>query len=135
MSFIEENKNNLKNYNSLENNSFLKNYKELENLEIRKIKSFEQNKEKLNQVISSNWKLTIETIKKEDKNFPEKLKNIYSCPKQLYIIGNKELLNDKSIAIIGCRDCTKQGAYNAYKFSYELAKKNICIISRFSKRN
>lgn len=61
--------------------------------------------------------------------YPEKLKNINSSPKTLYLLGNKNLLYTKSIAIIGCRNCTKKGAFNAYKFGYELAKKGICIIS------
>ena len=43
------------------------------------------------------------------------------------------MLNQKSIAIIGCRECTRYGAENAYKFGYELAKENICVISGFAK--
>lgn len=65
----------------------------------------------------------------EDEIYPEKLRNIYDSPKILYFIGNKNLLYMKSIAIIGCRNCTKKGAYNAYKLAYELAKKDVCIIS------
>ena len=61
--------------------------------------------------------------------YPEKLKNIYAKPQNLYLIGNEKLLNCKSIAIIGCRECSKYGAEQAIKFGYELAKKDICIIS------
>lgn len=75
----------------------------------------------------------IKTIKLEDSTYPEKLKEIYNPPKTIYLIGNEKLLNQKSIAIIGCRECTRYGAENAYKFSYELAKENICVISGFAK--
>ena len=75
----------------------------------------------------------IKTIKLEDSTYPEKLKEIYNPPKTIYLIGNEKLLNQKSIAIIGCRECTRYGAENAYKFGYELAKENICVISGFAK--
>ena len=71
----------------------------------------------------------IKTIKFGDDNYPEKLNNIYWKPQDLYLIGNEELLNCKSIAIIGCRDCTDYGKKNSYKFGYELARKGICVIS------
>lgn len=78
-------------------------------------------------------KSKIKTIKLEDSTYPEKLKEIYNPPKTIYLIGNEKLLNQKSIAIIGCRECTRYGAENAYKFGYELAKENICVISGFAK--
>lgn len=87
------------------------------------------NKEKLKKFVTRN----MEILNYGNKNYPEKLKNICSSPKTLYLIGNKNLLYMKSIAIIGCRECTKIGAYNAYKFGYELAKKGICIISGLAK--
>ncbi len=74
-------------------------------------------------------KSKIKHIKLGDENYPEKLKNIYAKPQNLYLIGNEKLLNCKSIAIIGCRECSKYGAEQAIKFGYELAKKDICIIS------
>ncbi len=48
----------------------------------------------------------IELIKNTDKEFPQNLLNIEKSPKELYIIGNKKLLNKKSIAIVGTRNCT-----------------------------
>ena len=74
-------------------------------------------------------KSKIKIIKLLDNNYPKELKNIYEKPQTIYLIGNEKLLNYKSIAIIGCRDCTDYGKNNAYKFAYELAKKGICIIS------
>ena len=71
----------------------------------------------------------IKVIRFGDKNYPESLKNIPDNPKVLYVLGNERLLNEKSIAIIGCRKCTKYGAKNAYTFGYKLAEKGICVVS------
>ena len=71
----------------------------------------------------------IELIKNSDKEFPQKLLSIKDPPKELYIIGNKKLLNKKSIAIVGTRNCTKYGAECAKKIAKNISKKEICIIS------
>lgn len=63
------------------------------------------------------------------KYYPEKLKNIYGKPKELYCLGNLELLNYKSIAVIGSRNYSNYGKRAAMEFSYNLAKENICIVS------
>ena len=51
----------------------------------------------------------IKEIKLGDSNYPEKLKNIYDPPRKLYVIGNEQILNRKSIAIVGCRNCSDYG--------------------------
>ena len=40
-------------------------------------------------------------IRETDENYPEKLRQIYGRPAKLYIEGNTNILNSKSIAIIG----------------------------------
>lgn len=71
----------------------------------------------------------IKIIKKEDELYPEKLLKIKNPPEQLYVLGDESLLNKKSIAIIGSRDCTNYGYVQAKKFAKELSKQNICIVS------
>lgn len=71
----------------------------------------------------------IDIISVEDKEYPILLKNTYSPPINLYIRGNKRILNNLSIAIIGCRDCSEYGRNVARKFSYYISKHNINIIS------
>ncbi len=71
----------------------------------------------------------IELIKNTNKEFSQELRNIEECPKELYVIGNKKLLNKRSIAIVGTRNCTKYGAECAQKFAEEISKKDICIVS------
>lgn len=71
----------------------------------------------------------IEIISIEDKEYPTLLKEIYNPPLCLYIKGNKEILNNPSIAIVGCRDATEYGKQVAKKFAYNLSKNGFCIVS------
>ena len=74
----------------------------------------------------------IKIIKQTDESYPKKLLNIYNKPQTIYVLGNERLLQDENtinIAIIGCRDCSKYGAAQAYKFGQELASKGVCIVS------
>lgn len=68
-------------------------------------------------------------IYQADENYPEKLKNIYAPPAKLYLLGDENILNMPSIAIIGCRQASDYGKKVAFRFAYELAKKGIVIIS------
>lgn len=64
-----------------------------------------------------------------NKEYPEILKTIPNPPKQLYVLGNEKILNEKGVAIIGSRVCTPEGAKVAEQFAKELSRKGICIIS------
>ena len=74
-------------------------------------------------------KNNIDIISIQDKDYPSLLKEIYDPPICLYIRGNKKILNNKSIAIIGCRDASDYGLNVANEFAYNLSKQNINIIS------
>ena len=71
----------------------------------------------------------IKIIEYTNKKYPQKLLEIKNFPKQLYVIGNEELLNKDAIAIVGSRECTPYGAYYSKKFAKEIAKEGICIVS------
>ena len=75
----------------------------------------------------------IDIINIYDKEYPQNLKQIYDYPVSLYIKGNKEVLNKKGIAIIGCREFSEYGKNAAKYFSYNLAKEGINIISGLAK--
>ena len=68
-----------------------------------------------------------------DFAFPEKLKIIDNSPKKIYIMGNKELLKEKSIAVVGSRDCTESGEKNAYEFGKQIARHGIIVVSGMAK--
>ena len=68
------------------------------------------------------------------KYYPERLRNIDDAPKELYCLGNLELLNYKNnIAMIGSRNCSSYGERAAKDFAYNLAKEDICIVSGLAK--
>lgn len=69
-------------------------------------------------------------IRKEDKEYPVKLRNIKNSPKKLYAIGNIELLQTQtSIAIVGSRNCSSYGQIQGFKFANELSKSGITVVS------
>lgn len=71
----------------------------------------------------------IDIIHIYEENYPQNLKQIYDPPISLYIKGNKEILNNKNIGIVGCRECSEYGKKAAKYFAYNLAGENINIIS------
>lgn len=107
--------------------------KELEknNLTKEEIKEILNKKYKENLEIEEKYilKNKINLITIADNEYPEKLRNIYDPPVVLYTKGNKKILNSKSVAMVGCRLCSKYGEEQAKYFSYNLAKNNITIIS------
>ena len=64
-----------------------------------------------------------------DEAYPESLKEIYDPPPVLYIKGNKSVLNNKAIAIVGSRKASTYGRRVAMSFAKELALMNINIVS------
>ena len=71
----------------------------------------------------------IDIISINEEKYPKILKEIYDPPISLYVKGNTEILNNKSIAIVGCRDATEYGKKAAKYFSYNLSKDGINIVS------
>lgn len=78
-------------------------------------------------------KNNIDIVSITDKNYPQNLKNIYDPPISLYVKGNKNILNNKGIAIIGCRDASEYGKKAAKYFGYNLSKNATNIISGLAK--
>lgn len=68
-------------------------------------------------------------INLDDELYPEKLKLIEKPPKELYAIGNIELLKEDMIAIVGTRNITEYGKKYVKEFATEIALRNIPIIS------
>ena len=77
--------------------------------------------------------MKIQEIKFDDIDFPRRLRKIKNPPKQIYVIGNKEILNHKGIAIVGSRNCSREGLKNARLFSANIAKEGFTIISGMQK--
>ena len=78
-------------------------------------------------------KNNIDIINTDVESYPQQLKNIYDAPISLYIKGNKEILNNKALAIVGCRQASDYGKKAAKYFAYNLAKNNFNIVSGLAK--
>lgn len=74
-----------------------------------------------------NHRIHLMTLK--DYYYPKKLMDIIDLPAYLFIKGNKKILEEDSIAIIGSRYCTNQGKELAFKTAKELGDKNINVVS------
>ncbi len=68
-----------------------------------------------------------------EEKYPQQLKEIYDPPISLYYKGNIDILKEKSIAVIGCRDASEYGKKAAKYFSYNLAKQKLNIVSGLAK--
>ncbi len=75
----------------------------------------------------------IQKITIQDQKYPKLLRQIYDPPKCLYIQGNIDILNNPSIAIVGCREPTQYGKSAAKYFAYNLAKNDFNIVSGLAK--
>jgi len=65
----------------------------------------------------------------EDKIYPNLLKNIYNPPKKLYYLGNINLINKFTIAIVGSRESSYYGNTISKEFANDLSKKGVIIVS------
>ncbi|CAH2213104.1 DNA-processing protein DprA [Tepidibacter aestuarii] len=83
----------------------------------------------LDQIKENLKKHEINYITINNSNYPKRLKHIYDPPHILYFKGNKELLNEFCIAMIGSRKPTNYGVFCANKISKELSSLGINIIS------
>ncbi len=68
-----------------------------------------------------------------DEEYPVMLKEIYDPPISLYYRGNKSILNQQAIGVVGCREASEYGKSAAKYFAYQLAKKGMNIISGLAK--
>ena len=78
-------------------------------------------------------KNNIDIINIDEIYYPQSLREIYDSPISLYIMGNKNILNERNIGIIGCRDCTEYGKKAAKYFAYNLSMNGINIVSGLAK--
>ena len=64
-----------------------------------------------------------------DANYPSSLLTIADPPPVLYVKGRAELLNRKTIAMVGSRNATLQGIQNARRFAHVLSTAGLTVVS------
>lgn len=83
-------------------------------------------------IIHSYQKLAgkgISFIHRDMQCYPKKLRDIPDAPFSLYLKGSFPPENQKNVAVIGARNCTRYGSEIARFFARELSKYGIGIIS------
>jgi DNA processing protein len=78
-----------------------------------------------NELISSG----VTFISKEDADYPDKLRSIYSAPYALYLKGRLPGKENKVIAVIGARECSPYGIEMTKYLAGAIAMEGIHIIS------
>ncbi len=71
----------------------------------------------------------IRFITREEADYPEKLKNIYSAPFALYRKGRPLEEGKKYLAVVGARDCSPYGREMSRYLAGAIAKEGVVIIS------
>lgn len=86
-------------------------------------------KKKVLSDINLLYEKNIEIISIDEPSYSNELRLIKNPPKILYLLGNKKVLNDFSLSIVGSRTHSLYGASISQKFSFELAKCGVTIVS------
>ena len=73
--------------------------------------------------------MKITTIKVNDDQYSYNLKNIKNPPKQLYCLGNIELLREKCVSIVGTRKSSSYGNFISKRLSTNLSNEGFVIVS------
>ena len=64
-----------------------------------------------------------------DAEYPPRLKEIYDLPPVLYVKGEIAPEDERSLAIVGTRRATAYGREAAHRFSFDLARSGVTIVS------
>ena len=83
----------------------------------------------LSKVVEKLNKLNIKTLTVYDEDYPELLKNIDTPPYVLYYKGDKSILHNLCIGVVGSRKITNYGVMATEKFTRELVKYGFTIVS------
>ncbi len=68
-----------------------------------------------------------------DKSYPKLLAQIYDPPQVLYFKGREEVLNSRSLAVVGTRKMTDYGKLVTNRFTKELVSAGLTIVSGLAK--
>lgn len=65
-----------------------------------------------------------------DDVYPKRLKEIADAPKQIYYKGNIDIINrNKCIAIVGSRNCSKEGLRLSFETAAKAAEKGFVVVN------
>lgn len=79
--------------------------------------------------VVGNWPEGVSYIRREEENYPQKLKCQKGMPKGLYVWGHLPDEDRPCVAIVGARRSTAYGNETARRFAGELARAGVQILS------
>jgi DNA processing protein len=83
----------------------------------------------INDIINNSHHCNSEIITFDDPLYPSLLKQIYDPPLVIFIQGNKKLLNQSQLAIVGSRSASASGRESAFKLAQQLAEVGLIVTS------
>ena len=72
---------------------------------------------------------SIRFVRRGDRDYPRRLREIPDPPEKLYVLGRLPEENIPAVAVIGARDCTEYGRYVASRLGETLGRKGVQVIS------
>lgn len=100
------------------------------NLSPKQLAAFNQpNWSLIDNIINNSNNCSSEIITFDDPLYPCLLKQIYDPPLVIFIQGNKELLNQNQLAIVGSRSASASGRETAFELAQQLAEIGLVITS------
>jgi DNA processing protein len=88
-----------------------------------------RNEDKLRHCMDSLEKLNISTVPITSAYYPALLKEIYNPPYLLYVKGDKHVLKQSCIAVVGSRNASYYGKKVAFKLAEQLARAGFSVVS------
>ncbi len=74
--------------------------------------------------------MRVNKVSQQNTGFPDRLKQIASVPKQLYVLGDLEpLRHTKSVGIVGSRAVTPYGQQVTTRLAGEIAQRGLAVVS------
>lgn len=89
--------------------------------------------DKIAQEIELTRKFSAQFVTLIDPAYPELLKHISDAPPVLIVLGNKELLNAKAIAVVGARNASAAGTSVTKQIAHQLGEAGYVIASGLAK--
>ncbi|WP_114326325.1 DNA-processing protein DprA [Candidatus Colwellia aromaticivorans] len=83
----------------------------------------------IDEIINNSDNCNSEIITFDDPLYPCLLKQIYDPPLVIFIQGNKKLLNQSQLAIVGSRSASASGRETAFELAQQLAEMGLVITS------
>ena len=98
---------------------------------LKKLKEYKKNDfdEKTKKLEERLYRNDIKYITGANPLYKDKLDGILQKPFQLFYKGNIEVINKKSVAVVGARKCSKYGFASTKLLTKELITNNITLIS------